>query len=46
MDVFKITKLNEWTLGHKEGNVEEVYNKELAKNVFKVAGATSASNYI
>ena len=46
MDVFKTTKLNEWTLGQKEGDVTEVYDKELAKNIFKIGGATTASNYI
>lgn len=45
VDVFKTTKINEWTLAQKEGDVTEVYDKELAKNVIKVAGTTSASNY-
>lgn len=40
-----MTKLNDWSLAQKEGDVTEVYDKELAKNVIKVTGATSASNY-
>jgi hypothetical protein len=46
VDVFKATKLTEWQLGHKEGDVTEVYDKTLAKNVIKIGGATPASNYI
>eukprot|EP00347_Sterkiella_histriomuscorum_P023802 403333335 len=46
VDVFKSIKLTEWQLGHKEGDVTEVYDKELAKNVIKINGVTTASNYI
>ncbi len=46
VDVFKATKLTEWQFGHKEGDVTEVYDKELAKNVLKINGVTTASNYI
>jgi len=45
VDVFKATKLIEWTLANKEGDVTEIYDKELAKNVIKVSGVTPASNY-
>ena len=47
VDVFKSTKITEWqtNLGQKEGDVTEVYDKELAKNVIKVSGVTNASNY-
>ncbi len=44
--MFKATKLTEWQLSHKEGDVTEVYDKELAKNVLKISGVTTASNYI
>lgn len=46
VDVFKATKLNEWSLAHKEGDVTEIYDKDLAKNVIKINGVTTASNYI
>ena len=45
VDVFKATKLTDWALGNKEGDVTEIYDKELAKNVLKVSGVTPASNY-
>lgn len=45
VDVFKATKLTEWTLSCKEGDVTEIYDKELSKNVIKVNGITTASNY-
>ena len=45
VDVFKIIKLTEWTLAQKEGDVQEIYDTELAKNVIKISGATNASNY-
>lgn len=45
MDVFKATKLTEWTLASKEGDVTDVYDKELTKNVISVNGVTPASNY-
>lgn len=45
VDVFKATKLTEWDTAQKEGDVTEVYDKTLAKNVIKVSGATPASNY-
>ena len=46
VDVFKATKITEWTYGQKEGDVTEVYDKQLAKNVIKVSGVTPASNYL
>lgn len=46
MDVFKVTKLAEWNTCQKEGDVEQLYDKSLAKNVLKIGGATSASNYV
>lgn len=45
VDVFKVTKLTEWQSSQKEGEVTEVYDKQLAKNVVKVSGVTPASNY-
>ena len=45
VDVFKVTKLTEWQSSQKEGDVTEVYDKQLAKNVIKVSGVTPASNY-
>ena len=46
VDVFKATKLTEWgQYSQKEGDVTEVYDKQLAKNVIKVSGVTPASNY-
>jgi len=45
VDVFKATKLNKWSYSHKEGDVTEIYDKNLAKNVIKVSGVTPASNY-
>jgi hypothetical protein len=45
VDVFKQIKLNEWNLAQKEGDVTEIYDKELTKNVIKIGGTTSASNY-
>ena len=46
VDVFKATKLTEWQTAQKEGDVTEVYDKTLAKNVIKVSGVTPASNYL
>ena len=43
LQAFKVT---EFTTSAKEGDVQEVYDKQVAKNVIKVAGSTSASNYI
>jgi hypothetical protein len=46
VDVFKATKVTEWgQYSQKEGDVTEVYDKQLAKNVIKVSGVTPASNY-
>jgi hypothetical protein len=45
VDVFKTANLTEWQTAQKEGDVTEVYDKILAKNVIKVAGVTPASNY-
>ena len=45
VDIFKTSKLTEWQLAHKEGDVNEIYDKTLAKNVIKVNGTTTASNY-
>ena len=43
LQAFKVT---DFTTSAKEGDVSEVYDKQVAKNVIKVAGSTSASNYI
>jgi hypothetical protein len=37
VDVFKITKLTEWSTCQKEGDVkDEVWDKELAKNYVRI----------
>ena len=46
VDVFKITKIAEWSLTQKEGDVTELFDKELAKNIISIRGASNASNYI
>jgi hypothetical protein len=46
VDVFRATKLTEWQTSQKEGDVTEVYDKQLTKNVIKISGATPASNYM
>jgi len=46
VDVIQAFKVLEWTASQKEGDVSEVYDKQLSKNVLKISGATSASNYI
>ena len=46
VDVFKSTKLTEWTLAAKEGDVTEIYDKQIAKTVIKISGVTPGSNYI
>lgn len=39
--------MSEWTYAHKEGDVtENVWDDKLAKNVFRIQGSTSSSNYI
>ena len=45
-DVFLLTKLTTWKTCDKQGEVSEVYDKQLAKNVLKIAGPTPASNYV
>ena len=46
VDVFGQFKVTEWATSQKEGDVSEVFDKQVAKNVLKIAGSTSASNYI
>lgn len=46
-DVFALAKLPlDWKMAAKEGQISTAYDKQLAKNVIHINGATSASNYI
>lgn len=45
-DVFTGTKLILWKTAQKEGDVQEVWNAQLAKNVLKIGGMTPTSNYV
>ena len=47
VDVFKVTKLNEWVTCQKEGDVQDnIWDQKLAKNYLRIQGTSSSSNYI
>jgi hypothetical protein len=46
VDVFAEFKVLDFDSSAKEGDVTQIYDKQVAKNVVKISGATSASNYI
>jgi hypothetical protein len=45
VDIFAAFKVNESKKSLKEGDVSETFDKQLAKNVLKITGATPSSNY-
>jgi len=38
VDIFTSFKVIEWTSSQKEGDVTEVFDKQVAKNVLKISG--------
>ena len=46
VDVFKLVKLTEWRLSHKEGDVTEQIDRSIGKKVYRLQGSVSASNFI
>ena len=45
-DIFKAMSSTKWKDAHKEGDTKEDFDKQLSKQIVRIGGATSASNYL